>query len=974
MGTVLAQVFDALATYTGASRLYALRVGATELLVEAFAADDALHEVGMRDLIVLSTSAFLDIGSLLGQPASLRVRLGDGTSICFDGEVCAAAMLGGDGGLARYRLLVAPWTWRLAHVRRSRVWQDRGVVEIVDAVFETYRPAAHWRWNADVAAFLADTPVRSYCCQYRESDLDFVRRLLAEEGLCWRFEQDADGPVMVLFADSTAPDLSGIGRVPYHADSALEQGDGVQALQARRSVQASLTTLLSSDYKAHRSIAAAAPSPLATAALPVLEDYEVPGQYAFADRAHARHQAEVRMQAHEARVEEWTGRSTVRALRAGTRLAIAGTPLRRLDGASAFTVVRVTSVGINNLPPAAALALAELFGPIPELLEELAHDHEQERWPEDMDAVVAQAMRSGYANRFEAIPAGVPWRPPIGDIKPTAFGTQSAIVVGANGSDVPNGADELYCDRLGRVRIRFHWQDGPATCWVRVAQRAAGCGMGSQFLPRIGQEVLVQFIENDIDRPVIVGALYNGQGEGGKVPTPGGVVTSADDVSCFEAARDGAPSGQGNRAGGNAPLWHGASAGSAGHRNAGAQWGVRSKEFGGRGYNQLLFDDTDAQGRVQLRCTHAGSELNLGHLIHAADNYRGSFRGLGAELRSDAGGAVRAGAGLLVSSYAIAQTVSSRDPVGSNEPGVGMLQQALQLAGAFHPAAMTHRTAGLAAHAGTFKANASVLDDKAAPLAAMHAALAGTVDKDLGGPLPHFSAPLIAISARDGIGATAGENLQLANGETVSLVSGMDTQYAVGGTLSIQTGQAIGVLGGAVKAGADGLQLIAAREKIDIQAQADELKVQGRDAVDVVSANAHIDWAAAKRISLSTAGGANITIEGGSILVQCPGKLRIAAGKKCFEGPAQADYEVPAGVRLVEDNLGNFNRFDEQFHVVDKNDIPVADVGYRIVASTGEIFEGITDAKGFTTRVKTRRPATLEIEILDGSTAAEAKD
>jgi type VI secretion system secreted protein VgrG len=115
----------------------------------------------------------------------------------------------------------------------------------------------------------------------------------------------------------------------------------------------------------------------------------------------------------------------------------------------------------------------------------------------------------------------------------------------------------------------------------------------------------------------------------------------------------------------------------------------------------------------------------------------------------------------------------------------------------------------------------------------------------------------------------------LANGETVTLMSGQDTQFVTGGQMRVHTGQAIGVLGGAVKAGEGrlGLQLIAAKDAIDIQAQADELKVQARDEVNVISANAHVDWAAAKKISLSTAGGANITIEGGNITVQCPGKM-----------------------------------------------------------------------------------------------------
>jgi uncharacterized protein (DUF2345 family) len=559
----------------------------------------------------------------------------------------------------------------------------------------------------------------------------------------------------------------------------------------------------------------------------------------------------------------------------------------------------VTSVGVNNLPPPARDALAELFGPIPELLQELAPD----AFPVELALAIAQAIESGYANCFEAIPTAFPWRAQLPgsegrqNARPTATGSQSAIVVGPDGSAMPRGADELYCDRLGRVRIRFHWQDGADTgCWVRVAQRSAGGGMGCQFLPRIGQEVLVQFLENNIDRPIVVAALYNGQGEGGIVPTPGGRIDRASDANVFGRAHDHAPSAQGNLAGGNSPVWHGASGGSAGHRNGAAQWGIRSKEFGGAGYNQLLFDDTDAQGRVQLKCSHASSELNLGHLIHAADNYRGSFRGTGAELRTDAYGAGGAGAGLLVTSYRIEHSTARRDPAGENAAGVGMLQQAVKLAETFNGAAVTHQTVGLATHLGAASANGSVLDGTAAPLAAMSKAVAGKVETNGGEPLPHSSAPVIAIAAKDGFGANAAQSLQLSNGETVSVMSGQDTQFVVGGQMRMHTRQAIGVLGGVVKPGEGGigLQMIAAKDAIDLQAQGDALKVQARDAIDVISANGHIDWAAAKRISLSTAGGANITIEGGNITVQCPGKIKVHAGKKSLIGPARLDYPLPA--------------------------------------------------------------------------------
>jgi uncharacterized protein (DUF2345 family) len=482
--------------------------------------------------------------------------------------------------------------------------------------------------------------------------------------------------------------------------------------------------------------------------------------------------------------------------------------------------------------------------------------------------------------------------------------------------------------------------------------------------------VLVQFIENDIDRPIIVGALYNGQGEGGIAPTPGGQTNSEAAPSSFEPAHDHASSAQGNSAGGNSPLWHGASGDSDGHRNAAAQWGVRSKEFGGSGYNQLLFDDTDAQGRVQIKSSHAGSELTLGHLIHAADNFRGSFRGLGAELRSDAYGAVRAGAGLIVTSYKISHSAGARDPAGENGPGVGMLQQAARLAETFHSEAMTHQTVGLAAHAGATKANASVLDKEAAPLKAMLTAASGTVaaartgaidqnvDADLG-KLPYPEDALIAITAKDGFGANAAQSLQLANGETVTLMSGQDTQFITGGQMRVHTGQAIGVLGGAIKSGENGigLQLVTAKDAIDIQAQADELKVQARDEVNVISANAHVDWAAAKRISLSTAGGANITIEGGNITVQCPGKITVHAGKKSFSGPSNMNFDPPSIPRGTM-------KFDEKFQLLDPAGNPISNMRYSITREDGGKIEGVTDAEGMIALQHGFSPEELLITIL----------
>ncbi len=905
-------IVDALAAFTSATRLYELTIGEGEdssLLVEAFAADEQLQAIGARDIIALSTSAHVPLASLLGQPASLLISLIDGTRTPFSGYISAAAMLGSNGGLARYRLRVTPWLWLLTQVRNSRVWQDKSVPAIVDEVLQAYAPHALWRWSDEVASFMQDAGERSYCCQYRESDFDFVRRLLTEEGLAWRFEEHEDGHCLVLFADSSAAsatpeDASSAqaGGLRFHGARVGEPGDSVLALSARRSLQVGLSSVLSYDYKAKKAVAASVPTNMVLGGknAPVLESYDTPGQYWYASAAQAQRYAQLQMQSHEARAQLWQARSTVRTLRAGTRFTLTQGPLQAADApAPGYVVLRVASIGVNNLPLPALQGLAELFGPIPELLEEAVQE-----WGggfPDFAAAIAQAQNSGYANCIEMISAQTPWRPVHDDNEarqhatPTALGSQSAIVVGADGNDVASGADEIYCDKLGRVRIRFHWQqETGATCWVRVAQRAAGGGMGSQFLPRIGQEVLVQFLENDIDRPIIIGALYNGQGEGGTMPTPGGAAREPGDASVFAPAHDHAVAGQGNLAGGNSPLWHGAAGASAAHRNGAAQWGIRSKEFGKAGamagYNQLLFDDTDSQGRVQLKSSHAASELSLGHLIHGADNYRGSLRGAGAELRTDAYGAVRAKAGLLVSSYVINHGPNARDPAGDNAAGIALMKQAVMLGDTFSAAASTHQTVAYASHIGASAPNASELDDQAAPLKALLASVSGMQEE-----LPQTKDAIIAIAAKAGLGLIAGQNLQLANGETVTLMSGQDTQFAGGGKLRLHTGQAIGVLGGAIKAGQDdtGVQLIAAQGTIEVQAQSDVMQVQARDEVNVISANAHVDWAALKSIRLSTAGGANITIEGGNITIQCPGKITVFAGKKSFIGPTQAPYVMP---------------------------------------------------------------------------------
>jgi uncharacterized protein (DUF2345 family) len=310
---------------------------------------------------------------------------------------------------------------------------------------------------------------------------------------------------------------------------------------------------------------------------------------------------------------------------------------------------------------------------------------------------------------------------------------------------------------------------------------------------------------------------------------------------------------------------------------------------------------------------------------------------------------VRAGAGLLLTSYRISHAAARRDPAGDNAPGIAMLKQAVMLGETFSDVAVKHGTVGLASHMGAHKANASALDEKKAPLKALLTAVSGMVadtsleaaQTDCGeresaacaGKLPQSADPIIAITAKDGLVMGAARDLQVAAGETAIVMSGADTQLAAGGQMRIHAQQTIGMLGGAVKPGGQdiGVQVIAARDAIDVQAQGGAMSVQARDVANVKSSNAHIDWAAAKKIRLSTAAGANITIDGGNITIQCPGKIEIKAGKKSFVGPVQEIYKLPVIPRSELKEVPIDFKL-ELLDVPGKHGRPLAERPWRIVA------------------------------------------
>jgi type VI secretion system secreted protein VgrG len=938
--------------FTTADRLFSIDIDSNHLvaqtssmLVKSWALKEALNQPFELAISVLSLDAYIDVNGLLGKTLRLNSVLADGSKQQHTAIVVEAVSEGADGGFARYELMAQPWFGLLAYTQRSQVWQERSVEQIINSVFAMYASHANWRWESCAQLHLSQSAaggIRSYTIQYRETDLAFVQRLFAKEGLVVRLEQSTDAPCghsLVILADTTSteacPDDASqamYGSVRFHRASSQEQSDAVQTFNTIRSLQSTSSAVLTWDYAAKQRVAANARTAAAFAGTnaPNWDLFDTPTNYSAADNTDAQRLMNLSQQALEARHKLWFGQSTVRTFTAGTQFVLSASQLELLEdlaqstagknpSSNRFLLTEIVHAGINNLPKEAK---------------------NQQQAPTTFpdwvpEGTRAQAERSGYGNNFEAIRAYVPWRALLADDtgallrpSPTTQGPLTATVMGPSEADAEKStaaknsgerSTEIFTDSLGRVRIQFDFQKsgnfGPDTSasstWVRVMQRwANGNQTGWQFIPRIGQEVLVGFFDGDIERPYVMGALYNGQGEASLAPTPGGKDFSADAdarQAALKASTDHAPSAQANLIGdGHSPAWHSAAPLAAtkdakGQNNASALNGIKTQEFAGAGFNQLVFDDTPQQLRTQLATSAFATQLNLGHLIHQADNHRGSLRGQGFELRTDAYGAVRAGKGVHITTHA----TQAQEPAGDNAPGIALLKQLKMLSTTFGKSASTHQTTALPAfpYEQALKAVSTMVEAKTIDGASGDAAEFNTnTGSASDAKVPHAGGAPVTLSARAGSAAVAGQDILMNAGTQLTTASGEHTELATGGTYRLHTGQAIGLLAGVIAKGdgaggaapsGTGIGVVAAKGKVKIEAQSDTLTISAKKRLSIQSQSAHIDWAAAKKITLSTAGGANITIEGGNITVQGPGKITVNASNKQFTGGAGASYTLP---------------------------------------------------------------------------------
>jgi type VI secretion system secreted protein VgrG len=434
-------------------------LGDDALLLDSFSGVERVSEPFRFVLRLLSPDPNVDMQCLLTQPVVLSLQLDDDSERHIHGNISRMKLLHyGSDGMAAYEAEVVPWFWFLSLFSDCRIFQNQSVPDIVEKVFKD-------RGFSDFKSSLKGTyNPREYCVQYRESDFNFVSRLLEEEGIFYFFEQSEEKHTLVLGDDATAfaacPDQATARFMP--SEGGRMDDDTVATLEAEFRIRTGTASLTDYDFTQPNT------SLFSTlAGQQQGEAYDYPGKYSTKDDGD--HYARIRLEELEVGISTVRGESNCMGFQSGYKFTLSD---HYRDSANTdYTLLMLEHHARNSSYRA------------------------------------GQVDPFDYRNRFEAIPNSVPFRPPRRARKPVIEGTQTAMVVGKSG-------EEIWTDQYGRVVVQFFWDrigtsDENSSCWIRVAQGWAGKQWGFIAIPRIGQEVIVSFLEGDPDRPIITGSVYN---------------------------------------------------------------------------------------------------------------------------------------------------------------------------------------------------------------------------------------------------------------------------------------------------------------------------------------------------------------------------------------------------------------------------------------------------------------------------------
>ena len=441
-------------------------LGGDVLLLQSMEGSEELGRLFHYELDLTSEDRAITFDQLLGKPMGLTLELYDGAKRYFHGIVCSCRQLTGHGQFAGYRVSLRPWFWLLTRTSDCRIFQNKTVPDIIKQVFrdlgfsdfEDSLSGSYREWE--------------YCVQYRETSFDFVSRLMEQEGIYYYFRHEKSRHVLVLAdaygAHSTAADYAS---VPFYPpDRQMRERDHFYDWQLAREVQPGSLALNDYDFlrpRASLEVRSSVARNHTNADYPL---YDYPGEYVQSNDGD--HYARTRIEAIHSQFERVQLRGRARGIGCGHVFTLTG--YDRADQNREYLVVAAR------------------------------YQIRQDAYESGQSDVAEQ-----FVSELDCMDANQAFRPLPLTPMPIVRGPQTAVVVGPSG-------EEIWTDQYGRVKVHFHWDrhdqsNENSSCWIRVSQAWAGKNWGSVQLPRIGQEVIVSFLEGDPDRPIITGRVYNAE-------------------------------------------------------------------------------------------------------------------------------------------------------------------------------------------------------------------------------------------------------------------------------------------------------------------------------------------------------------------------------------------------------------------------------------------------------------------------------
>lgn len=456
--------------YTQENRLIAINtpLGTDALLLQGLTGNEGISRLFRFDLDLLSEKSSISFKDIVGQNVTIRITLGDNTHRFFNGFVSRFAQSGADVRFAHYQMEVVPWLWFLTRIADCRIFQEKTIPDIIKAVFDS-RGFQNYKFS-----LTSTYDPREYCVQYRETDFNFVSRLMEQYGIFYFFEHENGKHTLVLGdSESVHQPCAHQSKAGYNlVVGGLDADDVVTGWHMEQELRTGKYSLTDYNFETpSANLMANEPTVVNVGGNNAYEIYDYPGEYP--NKSQGKTLAAVRMQEEEASHLVVSGSSVCRAFTTGYKFTLEDH--YRDDMNTAYVLTEIQHV--------ASVEQSYTSG------DETSGEH--------------------YSNHFNCIPANVPFRPPRRTPEPFVQGPQTALVVGKSG-------EEIWVDKYGRIKVQFYWdrlgkKDEKSSCWIRVSQPWAGAGWGAIWIPRMGQEVIVDFLEGDPDRPLITGRVYNAE-------------------------------------------------------------------------------------------------------------------------------------------------------------------------------------------------------------------------------------------------------------------------------------------------------------------------------------------------------------------------------------------------------------------------------------------------------------------------------